>query len=79
MIVSVKLFATLRRFRPEVKIGESILVELPEGATVADLIRQMDLPAEEVKIIFVNSLFRDGEHPLADGDDLGIFPAVGGG
>ena len=77
--VHVKLFATLRHYRPGLGLGEAFPVELPEGATVADLVRQLGLPEEEVKIVFVNALFRDPDHVLADGDELGIFPPVGGG
>ena len=79
MTVHAKLFATLRRFRPEVKMGESFPVELPEGATLAQLMQKVGLPEEEVKVVFVNGLFRTGEHPLASGDEVGIFPPVGGG
>ena len=77
--VHVKLFATLRRARPDVPLGQPFDVELPEGATVADLIRELELPDKEVKLIFVNALFRDRDHVLADGDEVGIFPPVGGG
>jgi molybdopterin synthase sulfur carrier subunit len=77
--VHVKLFATLRHYRPGLGLGEAFPLELPEGATVADLVRQLGLPEEEVKIVFVNALFRDPDYVLADGDELGIFPPVGGG
>lgn len=77
--IHVKLFATLRRARPDVPLGQPFAVELPEGATLADLIREMELPEEEVKLIFVNALFRERDHVLSDGDEVGIFPPVGGG
>lgn len=77
--VHVKLFATLRQYRPGLGIGEAFSVELPDGATVEDLLQVLGLPEEEVKIIFVNALFRDPDHALANGDELGIFPPVGGG
>jgi molybdopterin synthase sulfur carrier subunit len=77
--VYVKLFATLRRARPDVPLGQPFDLTLPEGATVADLIRELDLPDGEVKLIFVNALFRDRDHVLSDGDEVGIFPPVGGG
>ena len=79
LTVHVKLFATLRRYRPDLGIGEAFAVELPEGTTVQGLIRHLDLPEDQVKIVFVNALFRPMDHILADGDELGIFPAVGGG
>jgi len=52
---------------------------LPDGASMRDLTRQLELPEEQVKLIFVNGLFQDLEHGLADGDEIGIFPPVGGG
>jgi molybdopterin synthase sulfur carrier subunit len=77
--VHVKLFATLRRYRPGLGLGEAFPVELPDKVTVKDLIRAIGLPEEEVKLVFVNALFCELNHVLADGDELGIFPPVGGG
>ena len=77
--VHVKLFATLRRFRSGLGLGEAFPVELPDGATVGDLIEHLALPKEEVRLIFVNAHFRELDYTLADGDELGIFPPVGGG
>ena len=75
--VHARLYATLRR--PGVGLGEVIRVGLPAGATVGQLIQQMDLPADQVKLVFVNGLARDQRCVLADGDEVGIFPPVGGG
>jgi molybdopterin converting factor small subunit len=77
--VYAKLFATLRTYRPGLKLGEVFPVDLPEGATVGQLLRQLGVPEEEVKMVFVNGIVRDREQVLAAGDELGIFPPVGGG
>lgn len=77
--VHAKLFATLRQYRPGLGIGEAFPVELPDGVTVSDLVRQLGLPEDQVKIVFVNALFQGLDHPLANGDEVGIFPPVGGG
>lgn len=77
--VRVKLFATLRRFYPELGVGEALTIDLPDGSTVAELVRQLRLPADHVRVVFVNGVSRDDTHPLADGDEVGIFPPVGGG
>ncbi len=77
--VHVKLFATLRRHFPELAIGETMPVELPEGATVGQLQEHLDLPEEQVKVVFVNGTVRKADHVLSDGDEVGIFPPVGGG
>jgi len=77
--VTAKLFATLRDYRPGLKIGEAFPVELPPGSTISDLVVQLELPLDEVKIVFVNFRACEREHALNDGDEIGIFPPVGGG
>ena len=77
--VHVKLFATLRQFFPHLGIGEKMAVELSDGATVGQLIQQLDLPADLVKVIFVNNIIQGEERVLREGDRVGIFPPVGGG
>jgi molybdopterin synthase sulfur carrier subunit len=77
--VHVKLFATLRHHRPGLGIGEAFPVDLPDGTTVGGLVRHLDLPEDQVKLVFVNALFQEFDHLLADGDEVGIFPPVGGG
>ena len=77
--VEVKLFATLRRQFPDLKVGEAMSVELPEDATVAQLVKELGLPEEQVKVVFVNGIVQKGDHGLMDGDEVGVFPPVGGG
>jgi len=77
--VYVKLFATLRSHRPGLGIGEAFPVEVADGATVRDLIRQLQLPEDEVRLVFVNAVACERDRVLSDGDELGIFPPVGGG
>lgn len=78
--VRVKLFATLRRHYPHLGLGEAMEVELPRGATVGDLLQEhLRLPTDHVKLVLVNGIVRDNEHRLADGDEVTVFPPVGGG
>jgi molybdopterin converting factor small subunit len=79
VVVQVKLFATLRQRYPHLGIGEPMAVELPEGATVSQLLAHLEIPEDQVKIVFVNNVIRDRDHLLADGDEVGVFPPVGGG
>lgn len=74
MRVAVKCFATLDRFTPATGA-----VDLAEGATVAELLAALGIPAAEVKLIFRNNRHCGVETPLADGDEVRLFPAVGGG
>jgi molybdopterin synthase sulfur carrier subunit len=76
----VKLFATLRGRYPHLGLDEAMAVELPDGATVEDLLEEhLCLPANQVKLVFVNGVVRGEDHRLADGDEVTVFPPVGGG
>ncbi len=79
MRVTVKLFATLTRFKSGAKAGRPFEVDLPDGAVVKDLIDQLMIPAEETKIVFINNIIRENDAKLNDGDVVGMFPPVGGG
>ena len=77
--VHVKLFVTLRQYYPELGIGEAMPVELDDGATVANLIERLRLPTDIVKVVIVDGVVRGEDHLLADGDEVNMFPPVGGG
>ena len=78
MRVKVKLFATLRRAVADAS-GEPRDIELPEGAAIADLIAVLRLPTDQVKVVFVNGRARAEDWHLTAGDEIGIFPPIGGG
>ena len=49
------------------------------GLTVRDVVAGAGIPPEAVFIVIVNSDRADLDTELADGDRLGLFPAVSGG
>jgi molybdopterin converting factor small subunit len=79
MRVTVKLFATLVRFKADTRAGKPFEVELREGSVVSDLIEYLRIPAEETHIVFINNIIEEPHSPLKDGDVIGMFPPVGGG
>jgi len=74
MRIIVKLFATLREGRFEQKV-----MDFPEGFKIEEVIRQIDLPAKVVSLIFVNGRHADLNTRLSEEDTVSIFPPVGGG
>lgn len=74
MRIAVKCFATLARFAPAAGV-----VELPEGARVLELLAALEIPESEVKLVFRNNRHTAVDAELADGDEVRLFPAVGGG
>ncbi len=79
MKVEVRVFATLRRYLPELGIGEPKIVDVPEGTTAGELCRLLGIPLEEVKVIMRNSRQVEPDEVLADGDRVAFIPHVGGG
>jgi len=79
MRVNVRTYATLCRYIPGVSAGTPVEIELHDGASVSDLIEKLKIPEREVKIAFVNGRTRPLDWLLESGDEMGIFPPVGGG
>jgi sulfur-carrier protein len=79
MQVRVKLFAALSRYFGNASPGTPFEVEVSEGATLSDLVNRLQLPREEVKVFYLNGRARPIDWPLKPGDEVGIFPYVGGG
>lgn len=80
MKVHVKLFASLGRYSPQGGLpGAPFEVELPPASTLDDLMQHLQLPLDEVKVCFVNARIQPPDFALSEGDDVGIFPPVGGG
>jgi len=74
MEIEVNLFATLRegRFR-------SKTLTFPSGSTVGDVCQQLAIGASEVAILMVNGSAALREQTLRPGDEVSLFPALGGG
>ena len=77
MRVKVKCFATIAE-ADTCDYKDSIEYEVPEGSTVDNLVDHLDIAREEIKIVFRNNKVVDLDTPLAEGDQLGFAPTVGG-
>jgi molybdopterin synthase sulfur carrier subunit len=79
MKVTAKLFATLSHYAQGTRAGTPLEIELPEAATLQDLIDQLKIPPPEARVTFVNGIIQELDHQLKNGDEVGIFPPIGGG
>ncbi len=79
MAIEVRLFATLRRYAPGLEIGEPLRLDIEEGTTARDVLQQLGIPADDVKIVMRNNRQVDLDTVLQDGDRVAFIPAVGGG
>jgi molybdopterin converting factor small subunit len=78
MVVEIRLYATLRGHVPAAAAGV-LSMEVPEGSTVAEVLKMMGIELAEVHIIMINGVSRSLDNVLHNGDRLGLFPPVGGG
>jgi sulfur carrier protein ThiS len=74
MIVTIKLFATFRTGR----FGEETR-EYSANTTVGDILKELNLPVDEIGATLINHKHVEEDQMLLDGDTLSIFPLVGGG
>lgn len=77
MKLTVRLYATL----PDLMPGRAseVALDVPEGATVGDVIARLGIPGGIVRKVFVGGVAQDADFVLHDGDELGMFPPIAGG
>lgn len=72
--ITVKLFAMFRDGRFKVKE-----CEYPEGTTVGDVVDGLAIARDEIGVLMMNSRHCSFDLIPQEGDQLAIFPVVGGG
>lgn len=73
--IQLKLFANLRKFTPPA--ADNYAIET--GITVSALLRRLEIPADQIKLVFVDGAKAKLTTILDGGERVGIFPPVGGG
>src|SRR5688572_30047723 len=76
--VRVRLFTNLRRFLPKGYDGP-LSYELAPGATVADLLATIGVPAEEQITAGIREELAHRDTVLSDGDEVLLFTPMEGG
>jgi sulfur carrier protein ThiS len=78
MNITLKLFASLRRYLPEDCTGSACDLEVDPGTTVADVLARYGVPTEGI-VILVNGRSVDLDQALEEGDVMAVFHALAGG
>ena len=73
--IQIKLFASLQKFMPV--SAENYAIEA--GITVGELLQQLEIPQDMIKLVFINNVHAELTSILKGGERVGIFPPVGGG
>ncbi len=83
MKVTLKLYALLSDYLPPGAQRNEISLEVPDGATVTDVLTAQGVPLEACHLVLINGAFvppreRDSRR-LQPGDVLAAWPPVAGG
>lgn len=79
MRVTLKLFATYRRYLPPGTEGHACDLDVSPGSRVGDVMAQFGVPTDGTAVLLVNGRMVSAEHELREGDALAAFPAMAGG
>ncbi len=79
MKVEVKLFANFREYLPAGSKGYGCILEIEEGTTIGQVLRELKIPDSAPMITLVNGLHHRSDEALQPADVLSVFPPVGGG
>ena len=79
MTISVKLFATLRKFLPADAENKTAVIELNDDATTDAIIDKMNIPDGHVHLILIDGKHAEKGSNLHDGAVVSIFPPIAGG
>lgn len=84
MKITLRLYATLQDYLPrDTHRGNEASLDLPEGATVPEALDSLAVPLREAHIVMVNGRHvvraRVAKRTLHEGDELAVWPAIGGG
>jgi sulfur carrier protein ThiS len=79
VIIEVRLFANLARYLPPGAQGGGARMEVPDDATVADVVGRLAIPADVPGLLLVNGVEASADRRLRAGDVLSIVPPLAGG
>jgi len=74
--VKVSLYATLRSY---VGGSPSVEVDVEPGETVEQVLNRLGVPPERTRVVFVDHRAATLAQSLRGGEQVGVFPALGGG
>jgi molybdopterin converting factor small subunit len=73
------LAANLRKYVPGYDAETGYQTSIDAGSTISDLVRQLRIPEQEVKLLMVNGVAAKWDTVLAGDERVALFPPVGGG
>ena len=79
MKVKVKLYGTLRQRFPGYQHSQGMEVEIPDGATVKDLLALLEISESQRAAIIVEGRVLQAEDEMRSGVPVNVLQTIGGG
>jgi sulfur carrier protein ThiS len=79
MKIRVKLFGILPQRYPDYDSSQGLEVEIPEGASVKDLLARLEISASDGGLVAIDNLVVQHDHELEAGVSVRIFQRAFGG
>lgn len=79
MNVNVKLQGYLKKFAPPGSAAGVFSTQLPEVATVEDLLAKLNVDSRHRPVVIINGNVENRETQLHDGDSVHFMPPLAGG
>ncbi|MDR7868126.1 MAG: MoaD/ThiS family protein [Sporomusaceae bacterium] len=74
MVIEVRLYASLRRYRPAGSDTGMVAVDVPDGISLGELLSELEIDTDEIKLAAVNGNDSNPARVLFDGDRVELFP-----
>jgi sulfur carrier protein ThiS len=79
MRITAKLYGTLSKQFPDYRHSEGIEVEIPDGATVKDLLVLLEISESKKAVVAMEGRILKGDDTIRHGVPVQIFNAIHGG
>ena len=88
MTINLKVYATLvqklsndfkEQFPGGLKAGTVVKLDLPDASDVHELFKRLQLDEKNGLLTFVNGRAQHRDYKFQEGDEVGLFPPIGGG
>jgi molybdopterin converting factor small subunit len=82
MELTIKLYGTLRKYRPNSAAGaphQPFTISIPDNSTINDLLHALEVVDGAVNAAAVNGDAVENSTLLHDGDTVNLFPPAAGG
>ncbi len=79
MKVKVKLYGTLRQSFPDYQHSQGIEVEIPDGATVEDLLALLEISESQRAVVIMEGRILKADDKMRCGVPVNVLQAIHGG